>query len=484
MKKLALLGSVLALGLGFTACDGYEEPNPPAQSNPQEPVFTIENITVTDAVGDQVVDLGQYNNENKAVPMLNVDLTNFPANSTLKMVMEISVTEDFAKAYEVETSTVDGQIVVAPDDLGGVYAENISKSPRSKWIYARYSAYAVNGNESVRLGGPDKYFGPFSINLIPLPSELVIEDNYYLIGTATNWEFTDLPKFSHSDLNPYDDPVFTLAVEITADQAADGWWWKIVPESTKVAGTWIDAANASYGVAENGDDSPAGMLVARTATEDCGAGCIYEEGVYILTINLEEGTYEFSEAVPNFWTPGPANGWNFDNPMMLLATTDYENYKGYVYVDSEVKFTSAPGWDAKYNLGMGEEPGTLANGSTTNIRVDENGLYWITLNLPNLTYTTTLINTIGVIGDATPGGWDASTALNPANNYQTWTGDITFGAGEFKFRANDGWDVNLGGQYEDLVPDGANLPSPGAGVYTVTLNLSELPYTVTLTPKK
>lgn len=483
MKKLALFGGVLALGLGFTACDGYDEPNPPAQSNPQEPVFTIENITVADAVGTQVVDLGQYNNEGKSVPVLNVDLTNFPANSTLKMVMEISTTEDFAKAFEVETSTVNGQIVVAPDVIGGIYAANISKSPREKQIYARYSAYAVDEKESVRLGGPDKYFGPFTINLLPLPSDLVIEDAYYLIGTATNWEFNDLPKFSHSELNPYDDPVFTLAVEITAEQAEAGWWWKVVPESTKAAGAWQDAANAAYGVAENGDDSMSGMLVGRTATEDCGAGCIYEQGTYILTINMEEGTYEFSEAVPNFWTPGPANGWNFGNPMMLLGTTDYENYSGYVYVDGEVKFTSAPGWDAKYNLGLGAEPGKLANGSNDNLKVETSGLYWITLNLPNLTYTATLINTIGVIGDATPHGWDASTALTTADNGLTWTGDITFGAGKFKFRANDGWDINLGGQLEDLVQGGADIDSPGEGTYTVTLKLDELPYSATLVKK-
>ncbi|MDE6770832.1 MAG: SusF/SusE family outer membrane protein, partial [Muribaculaceae bacterium] len=89
------------------------------------------------------------------------------------------------------------------------------------------------------------------------------------------------------------------------------------------------------------------------------------------------------------------------------------------------------------------------------------------------------VSTIGVIGNATPNGWDASTALT-SDNYLVWKGVIAFGEGEFKFRANDAWDVNLGGKLTELSQGGDNIPSPGEGTYEVTLDLSKIPYTCTL----
>ena len=56
-----------------------------------------------------------------------------------------------------------------------------------------------------------------------------------------------------------------------------------------------------------------------------------------------------------------------------------------------------------------------------------------------------------------------------------WKGTIEFKGGEFKFRCNDDWDVNLGGDMQNLTPGGANIASPGEGTYEVTLNLSQAP---------
>lgn len=491
MKKIAMM-SALALCLGFTSCDNYEEPNPPAQSNPQTAVLEANGIvlkagsSVADEAGNKtVVNLAEYNNENKGVAVAAIDFTSeFPAGYDLKMVMEMSKTADFAKVMEVPTTYADGVVTAAPDAIQGAIVALMGKSPAEKTAYARFAAYAVNGTSVARIGDPTLYYGPVEMQILPIPSDFVIEDMYYLLGTVNGWSVATALPFTHSDANPYDDPVFTIAVNITADEAAAGWWWKIVPQSTFETGNWVDGKDASFGVEENGDESTEGILVGRTADSDCGAGCMTVDGTYILTINMEEMTYEFSEAVPNLWTPGPANSWTFTDPrMMLLGTTDYTNYTGYVYVEGEVKFTSEPAWTAKYNLGAGDEEGTLANGSNSNIAVAQNGLYYIQVNLPNLTYKMDLVSTIGVIGDATPNGWDASTALTPDATFSTWTGDVVFKGGEFKFRANDAWDINLGGELTNLVQNGSNLPSPGDGTYTVTLDLTQLPYMCTLVKK-
>ena len=51
-------------------------------------------------------------------------------------------------------------------------------------------------------------------------------------------------------------------------------------------------------------------------------------------------------------------------------------------------------------------------------------------------------------------------------------------AGEYKFRANDGWDVNLGGDINALVSGGANIMIEEAGTYSFELLLDATPYVV------
>ena len=488
MKKLALL-SALLLGWAFTSCDNYDEPNPPAQYNPQESILATSEVSVTPSVtAATTLDLQALNNSATPIKIASISCTTLPAGYSFATELQIS-NNDFVKAIEVPSYIeLDPEqegvysVYVKPDDLQGVYYNNISKGPSAKTLSVRFNVLTEIGKQYAYVGGPQNFYGPYSMTVLPFPTELVIEDNYYLLGTINGWSVATAIKMNHSDASPYDDPVFTLAVDITADQAAEGWWWKVVPESTYVTGNWVDADNASYGVADNGDSALEGILQPRTATEDCGAGCIKEAGQFLFSINLEEGTYSFTSAVPFLYTPGDSNGWN-QGASQMLYTNDYANYYGYAVLSpSGFKFTDAPDWDHT-NYGDAGAEGTLStDGGAGNLTVPAYGLYWCHVNTASLTYEVTQVTTIGVIGDATPNGWDASTALTPSADYLTWTGSVPFGTGEFKFRANNGWDINLGGSsYQDLTQDGPNLPSPGTGTYTVTLRLNQLPYSTTLT---
>ena len=53
---------------------------------------------------------------------------------------------------------------------------------------------------------------------------------------------------------------------------------------------------------------------------------------------------------------------------------------------------------------------------------------------------------VGIIGSATPGGWDADTDLvKDAADPNLWKANVTLVDGEAKFRANDAWTlVRLG----------------------------------------
>ena len=92
-------------------------------------------------------------------------------------------------------------------------------------------------------------------------------------------------------------------------------------------------------------------------------------------------------------------------------------------------------------------------------------------------------NSLGVIGDATSTGWDADTDMQFNTEKQRFYVDVTLADGTIKFRANDGWDINLGGTFAALEPNGANLSVAEDGTYEVVLDLSNLPYKATVTKK-
>ena len=499
MKKIAIL-SALAICLGLTSCDDNDIIGIP--QNAQQPVFEAKNLTMaaTAEVTGKTVDLTEYNDANKVIPIVDVTAVDFPADYNLDFVMQISKDPSFGRFAEVETEMQGSVITVAPDDLQSAYYSAISKGPKAKDIYVRYAAYAVdpkNGANEIRIGNPDFYFAPGTegyqtINILPFPSELVIEDHYYLLGTINDWSVANAIEFSHSAEGVYDDPVFSLKVDITPEQAASGWWWKIVPESTYVTGNWVDAPNGQIGVEVNGDESMSGSLAymqgtfnddgSFNKTFEPGAGCVKESGPMLFKINMEEGSYEISLAIEKLYTPGGANGWSQENSDCLF-TTDYVNYAGYAHV-SEFKFTSAPNWNG-INYGFAEEGKLSTDGGAGNINAPAPGFCFVQANIASLTYSISApVTTYGLIGGATPGGWDVSTALTPSANEMVWEGDVAMKGGEYKFRANDAWDINLGGSLDNLTQDAGNLMfTEPDGTYHVVLDLSTYPAKATFTKK-
>lgn len=478
MKKLSIM-LMLGLCLGFTSCeDEWTEALP--QSNPQESLMSADGLTLSKLL-PEAIDLNTYTEG--AIPTLKLDsVKNLPAGSEVRFEMQMSKTEDFAKVETVATTLTDSVVYVTPDAWEAAHLKVIGKSPKEKQAYVRYAAYVVKGTSEARLGGLDTYYAAQPVKVTPYPSDLVIEENYYLLGTINGWSVATAIKLNHTG-DPYDNPVFTVKVDISKDAAAGGWWWKIVPESTFKTGNWVDGDNAAYGVTENGDESLSGMLVARTATSDVGAGCLKTDGQLLLTINMEDGTYAFTSAVDYLYTPGPANGWS-PSTSMKLRTSNYADYEGYaIATGGMIKFTNAPDWD-HINYGYLSDGKLTTDPTAGNIPTTKDGLYYCNVSTAGMTYSITYISTIGLIGDATPGAWATSTPLTPSADFKIWTGEVTLGAtGEFKFRANDGWDVNLGGALNDLVQGGANIATPGAGTYKITLDLSTIPYTATVVKK-
>lgn len=469
------------LSLGFVACEDDTKAIP--QSNAQEATMSANGLTVaygSDLAGESI-DLATLVDNGGAVNVITTEaVENLPAGAAVEYTMQLSANEDFSNAimFDVENGAV------SATEWDNWFRSTIGKAPNAKNNYVRFAAYVVEGTSKVRLGGADVWYAAKTIAVTPIALDITIEEAYYLLGTINGWSVAEAIKFNHSEANVYDDPIFTLNFEITEEEAAAGWWWKIVPQSTYETGNWVDAKNASFGVEVNGDTATEGVLFGRPSeSEDCGAGCLNISGQLRLTIDMLNGTYAFTSAVTNLWTPGNSNGWSHAASQMLF-TNDFENYMGFAHLDGEFKFSNAADWDHTNYGNAGEEGMLSVDGGAGNLNSGANGLFWCQVNTTELTYSLYNAETMGVIGDATPGAWDNSTPLTPSADFLVWTGDVEFKAGgEWKLRANNAWDVNLGGDMNNLSKDGSNIATPGEGVYTVTLDLSKLPYTVSVAKK-
>lgn len=482
MKKAYLLGLLAFGAMGFTACDNYEEPNPQPQTNEQCPVLAADDVTVASSVTEgTTVSLIELNDAGESLTLGRIALPAMPEGYAFAPVVEISG-NGFSTSGTVPCSVVaaeveEGQafdIVVNPDAFNAAYVGAVSKSPKAKTCEWRVKLPVNYGANSAGIvGGPDKYYGPYQLTVLPLPSDFVIEENYYLLGTANDWSVATAIKLDHTG-DPYDNPVWTGVFELNGD-----WWWKIIPESTFVTGNWVDAKDGAFGVTENGDTALKGMLVGRTDTEDCGAGNLKETGTYLLTINMEEGTYEFTLALPNLWVVGNHQGWS-PATAPIIGTNNYQLYGGFMHLDGEFKFTAQPDWDP---LNWGGADGKLEEHNSVNCGPIAAGFYCVRANIVDLTWKTVEVTSLGLIGSATAAGWDGQVNLTPSDDMLVWEGDVDLTEGEYKFRASDDWDANLGGDLSNLTVDGANIvvKAKDAGHYHVRLDLTQWPYQATLT---
>lgn len=141
-------------------------------------------------------------------------------------------------------------------------------------------------------------------------------------------------------------------------------------------------------------------------------------------------------------------------------------YSGYVKLDPDQPFTLH---DPDADITYGANGASLAIDGAA-IVAPGLGYHALSVDTEALTYSMEAYM-IGLVGSATPNGWDAPDQkmdYNPANG--TWYITIDLIDGEFKFRKNDGWAWNLGGTADNLVQGGDNLQVT-AGNYTITLTI-------------
>ena len=234
--------------------------------------------------------------------------------------------------------------------------------------------------------------------------------------------------------------------------------------------------------------SQGGIELRIKSTVGAGAQPMYSSKItYLVT--------PYTTALPKLGVPGNHQGWTPSNAatLPLVASSAFGSlvdYEGYMSLNGEFKFLT-PKPDGTFDwgptdYGIGSTPGSL--GSVANCTAVAAGYYLTKANIApsgagSKTYSTTLITTWGIIGDATANGWGSSTPMTYNATTKKWTITMPLiGGKECKFRANNDWGINLG-KFDTtktgvdyggsaMSYGGGNIAIATSGTYTITLDLS------------
>ena len=333
--------------------------------------------------------------------------------------------------------------------------------------------YNLGGDHSFHVTGAKK----IKITLNMMEYSYTIEpvnvaDAYYLVGGPEDWAgsaASKSQKFSHSAASVADDPVFTYVLEGTGGDI----WFAIGDDEACDAIANDNDWSKLYGTTSgNGENGLSGSLSRRSSLADDGSFKVDGTSKFIrIQINMAEMTYTITplDFDPYVYFIGATDGWT--NAEQKLALTDESGiYTGYLYCadpngwGNEFKFQKIAGdWDSQLNSGSftGGITGDFADGGD-NIKANAGeGVYFVTLDMANLTLNAVKVEKMGIIGDFN--GWSDDVVMTwNAEDYCFEATGAGVNANGWKFRINAGWDINLGGtSLSDLVANGDNLTVVG-----------------------
>ncbi|MDE5772874.1 MAG: hypothetical protein K2H86_00265, partial [Muribaculaceae bacterium] len=441
------------------------------------------------------------------IPVIDVTIeSDFPEGAVVTGVFQVADNPDFTNAVEIPITSkeIDSNAATKADDEGedaitapepetpevtpaaprklqGVIEGNLWEdafvtfykyNPAPHDNYYRYILYTQIGSQVTELSGD--YTDGYKIMVTPVDQQFPISDEYVIFGKYIGGgDLEHAVTMKHSDTHKYDDPNYSYVVEVAANQVNDFTW--------EVAGA-DENDNNVYGVVDPA--ATTGQL--RLITDGGVPGQIALEGPWTIEVNMLKKTYSIKLAAKSLYVYGPAGDIS---KSMQLATDNFTNYYGFGCIKESFRLSTDNKLDSGLKYGAGEAEGTLSVGDkdVNAIKVSgakANTLFYINADIVKMTYDVTKITTLGVVGDFTKWADDKDVALKANSARNKYTGEVTVdAAGGFKFRCNGSWDINLGGSLDNLTFGGDNLQFPEAGTYSITLDLSTLPYTATVVKK-
>lgn len=469
MKKLSLYISIALAGLFMGSCSEDFKDWADPQTNPQEDAVTIPGYQ---ASAVSAFDLAKVAED--SVNVYTISSAALPegfelGNSRIELTPE---GVENAKATEVKTSN-DGKATKA--DMQALIESVYGKTPVARTFNGHVYTTAVKDGQAALIDA-----GTVKVTATPVAPN--ISQNYYIIGGALDWtaDAAKTQKFNHSDINVYDDPVFTITIPA---KEGDDTWFGIVDDKAcegVAAGDWSSVLGTAKGNGNNSLNVTEQLDTRAKVGNDASFKVPASAGAkYIkVEINMLDYTYmitplSFGEY---FYEIGNDSGWKTSNA--LYGGNGDGKYQGFYYLNGEFKFKpNADNWDNDYEF---DGEGKIADNNGPNCPDPGAGFYQIDVDLQAGTYALTKVNSITVVGNHN--GWKQDDAnCHMTYNAEAGCWELTTALKDgFKFAMNDDWATSWGGANGDptaynniSVNNGKDLNAPeGEGTYKIQLYLS------------
>ena len=443
MTKKILFAFVIAAGLASCSED-YTDWNNPQHNDAEEAVAAAYGVQFVGSGVD--VNMGDENNPEK-IKLVSMATSNPDVDSLRFMSIKINnqvipYTVEGNDAY-VSTYSLDSCAMVA--------LKTRKYEKRELNVDVEATVYPKSKTAVAIKGGLKQ-------NETPIPTPEIDPKGYYILGDIENVGWTPSKGLMMTDKG---NGIYTATVTTTNEEN----WFKFYGATgfSTDDNNWDLVNKYQYGCQVNGDAATFNMLEWKDVKTPTIAGA----GTWIVTLDMINCTYTISK--PILYMAGDANGWA---QIDYLASVDGSSFTGFMYLNQNgFKFCSEPNWDGT-NYGAT----FFCKEGDNIIMTEEAGYYKVDVDLSAKTYTLTPITTIGVIGDATEGGWDSDQDMTyvPYNSETKEPGyweikDINLTAGAIKFRANDAWDISWGGDINSLTTNNGGNITVEAGTYDIKL---------------
>ena len=375
-------------------------------------------------------------------------------------------------------------------DLAPVVESAYGKRPTARTFDAQVYVNAVKDGQAVLIDAG-------KINLVMTPKAPFIDTNYYLVGQMTDWSLDTKFKFTHSDADVYEDPVFTIMFTTTDDNQ----YWKIIPQGNVDAGNiWAVENNPKgvVGVEKDGDDAMSGTLLTTTSKgEKANAGKIAKAGIYQMTINMMDYTYSIKQIAPEYYLVGALQSWSDPNMSCLMTaeTAMVQNFTTKWTGDANMKIwlgSDFGKWDNAFGSASGDgvntAEGKLKAGGGAIVCPEKGAYYTFTADFSTMTYKWTKlanqnptefkhVSLIGVGGKWNEGDDIDLEQVAPHNWYlakqEIPAGGLKIRA-DHKWRDDGNWGFAEGQKYESkgtlITSGGSSNISVPAGTYNIYFN--------------
>jgi hypothetical protein len=445
MKKTLLYSLAAMASLALASCAGDYDDWANPQANEQE--ASAAQYGVTFANGSEAE--GSMADEDGIINLVTV-------NSTDANVSGFTLKDFKVNGVAVNGTIVGNSVQVSASELEKLVCEqNKSRASvaRDLKVETQVSINLASG-DAVSITNKGETTGKFT----PTATPQLDEKGYYMLGQVNGNEWDATSETSPVWMNKISDGVYQLKVTTTADKN----WFKFYAGSSFVINDWDSINKGALGCKENGSEDTFGyILYDGDSWGKLQTPVIPGAGTWIVTLDMNNLTYTVGK--PVLYMAGDANGWDHSD---VLNSNDGVHFTGYMYLNQNgFKFSTQPNWKG---TSYGADFDTAPDAGNIVI-TEEAGFYQVDVDLSAKTYTLTPF-TIGIIGNATPKGWDGDTNMKYNPEERCWElKDVTLSDGEMKFRHTNDWSLSWGGELDNLTTQNGPNIVVAAGTYNIKL---------------